>query len=194
MPRRKRTQLEHDMLYGRWSMFGEWITLQRLIVGLTQQQAADAVGISRQRWIRYELGAKVPLKRMKAMAKILHVTEERMWDRAGYRVSYNKFAPKDRLERILDLLTAGRLDMAVIQLLKLNDRITGTNAYGPRFGGLVATDYANAVKLLDRLPGPWVASLQTVMQERINDKDDKIEFLVKGKRLIRRKRIELTLG
>lgn len=193
MARRKRTELQHDMLYGRWTMFGEWVTLQRLIVGLTQQQAAEAIGISRQRWIRYELGSKVPLKRMKAMAKILHVTEERMWDRAGYRLSYKKLAPKDRLERILDLLTAGRLEMAIIQLLKLNDRITGTKAYGPRFGGLVATDYANAVKLLDRLPGPWVKSLQTVMRERINDKDDRIEFLVKGTKLIRRKRIELLL-
>jgi transcriptional regulator with XRE-family HTH domain len=194
MPRREKTELHDNLLYGRWNMYGEWITLQRLIVGLTQQQAADAVGVSRQQWIRYELGAKVPLKRMKAMAKILHVTEERMWDRAGYRVSYNKLAPKDRLERILDLLTAGKLELAIIQLLELNDRITGTSGYGPRFGGTVATDYANAVKLLARLPGPWVESLQTVMQERINDKDDKIEFLVKGKRLIRRKRIELTLG
>jgi transcriptional regulator with XRE-family HTH domain len=195
MPRRKRNETNHDLFYGRWQMFGEWMTQQRMIVGLTQQQAADAVKRSRRQWIRYELGrAKVPTKLMKGMSKVLHVTEEKMWDRAGYRVSHNHLAPKDRLEKLQDLLSAGRLEMAIIQLLELNDRITGTSAYGPRFGGLVATDYANAVKLLDRLPGPWVESLQEVMKERIHDKDDEIEFLVRGGKLLRRKRIELTLG
>jgi transcriptional regulator with XRE-family HTH domain len=95
MSRRKRTELQEEFIYGRWQIFGEWVTQQRLIVGLTQQKAADAVGVSRRQWIRFELGtAKVPVKRMKAMSKILHVTEERMWDRAGYKISYKRLAPK----------------------------------------------------------------------------------------------------
>jgi len=65
-----------DLMYGRWQIFGEWITQQRMIVSLTQQQAATAVKVSRRQWIRYELGAKVPLKRMRATSKLLHVTEE----------------------------------------------------------------------------------------------------------------------
>jgi hypothetical protein len=41
MPRRKRTQLDHDFIYGRWKVFGEWLTLQRNNRGLTQYEAAD---------------------------------------------------------------------------------------------------------------------------------------------------------
>jgi len=195
MPRRKKNETNHDLLYGRWRMFGEWLTQRRMIVGLTQRQAAALVKISRRQWIRYELGAKVPAKRMRVMAKVLHTTEEKMWDRAGYRVSYNKNAPRDRLECIMDMLTSGNLAFAIVLLLRLNDQITGTQAtYGPRFGGPIATDYANAVMLLNRLPSSWVVSLQKTMRERIMDKEDRLEFFVKGARLIRRKRIELQIA
>src|SRR4051794_31773990 len=112
MPRRKKNDTNHNLFYGRWQIFGEWLTQQRMIVGLTQQQAADLVKVSRRQWIRYELGAKVPIKRMAVMSKVLHTTEEKMWDRAGYRVSHNRHASKDRLERILDMLTSANLDFA----------------------------------------------------------------------------------
>lgn len=195
MPRRKKNETNHDLLYGQWQIFGEWMTQQRMIVRLTQQQAADAVRVSRRQWIRYELGAKVPVRRMKAIAKLFHVSEENVLDRAGYRVSYKRNLSNERLERVLDMLNAGNLDFAIIRLLRLNDQITGTTAsYGPRFGGLVATDYANAVMLLNRLPSSWVKSLQTIMRERIHDKEDRIEFLVRGSKLIRRKRIELQIA
>ncbi|MGH9929906.1 MAG: helix-turn-helix domain-containing protein [Pyrinomonadaceae bacterium] len=107
MPRRKRTELDHDFLYDRWKIFGEWLTLQRYHRGFTQNQAAKALGISRQQWIRYELGAKVLRKRMPAMAKTLNVSLEKMLDRADYKASPKRNAAKDRLGRIYDLLCAG---------------------------------------------------------------------------------------
>lgn len=189
MPRRERTELDHDLLYGRWHIFGAWITHQRLIVGLTQKQAAQAVGLSRRQWIRYELGAKVPLKHMKAMSKILHVTEDKMWDRAQYKISYKHLASKDRLERILDMLSAGKLAMAELQLLRLNDRIRGIEAArGPRAAGLTGSDYANVMVALNDMPRPWVENLLKVMQARIEDKEDQTEVYLKGQRLIRKKR------
>ena len=189
MARRERTKVQHDLLYERWTIFGEWITHQRLIVGFTQQQAATAVGVSRRQWIRYELGAKVPVKRMKAMAPVLHVTEERMLDRAGYKVSYKRHAAREHVGRILDSVCAGKLDIAIRQLSLLNDRIRGIKAArGPRAGGLTATDYCNALVVLNDLPQPWVENLQQVMQERIKDKTNQHEFYLHGQRLIRKKR------
>src|SRR5687768_17632681 len=107
MPRRKRTQLNHDFIYGRWKVFGEWLTMQRNNRGLTQSEAARAVKISRQQWMRYESGSKVLKKRMPAMAAALGVPLEKMLDRAGYRASPKRNAAKDRLGRIYDLLCAG---------------------------------------------------------------------------------------
>ncbi len=189
MARREQTNLKHEFMYGRWSIFGEWITHQRLLVGFTQEQAATAVGVSRRQWIRYELGAKVPVKRMERMSLVLHINPDKMLDRAGYRTSFKRNASREQLGRILDLMCADRLEFAMLQLLKLNDRIKGIKAAtGPRSGGLVATDYSNAVVLLNRLPLSWVESLQTLMQERVKDKvDEREESYLKGSNLIRKK-------
>src|SRR5215213_2912415 len=125
MPRRKRTQLNHDFIYGRWKVFGEWLTMQRNNRGLTQYEAARAVKISRQQWMRYESGSKVLKKRMPAMAAALGVPLEKMLDRAGYRASPKRNAAKDRLGRIYNLLCAGCVDLAILELLRLNDRLKG---------------------------------------------------------------------
>jgi len=188
MARREQTNLKHEFLYGRWEIFGEWITHQRLLVGFTQEQAAKAVGISRRQWIRYELGAKVPMKRMALMSRVLHIHPDKMLDRAGLKTSFKRNAAREQLGRIHDLLCADRLEFAMLQLLKLHDRIKGIKAaVGPRSGGLVATDYSNAVVLLNRLPLSWVESLQRLMQERVKDKADERESHLKGRNLIRKK-------
>jgi len=167
MPRRKRTQLDHDFIYGRWKVFGEWLTMQRNNRGLTQYEAARAVKISRQQWMRYESGSKVLKKRMPAMAAALGVPLEKMLDRAGYRASPKRNAAKDRLGRIYDLLCAGNVDLAILELLRLNDRVRGSRtAVGPRFGGVTATNFARAIVLLDTLPDWLVDETLKVLQER----------------------------
>lgn len=191
MPRRKRTELDHDLLYGRWTIFGEWLTLQRLLRGLTQNQAAKAIGISRHQWLRYELGARVPKKRMEPMANVLNIDLEKMLDRAGLKVSSKRNAMKNRIGRIYDLLCAGRLEFAMLELLRLDDRVTGTkSAVGPRWGGLEATDFSNAVMVINRLPRWRLEIILKLLQERIKDKKDKYEYQVKPdrKNLIRKKR------
>src|SRR6266849_5998947 len=97
MPRRKRTQLDHDFIYDRWKVFGEWLTMHRNNRGSTQQEAAKAAKISRQQWMRYESGSKVLRKRMPTMAEALGVPLEKMLDRAGYRTSTKINAAKHRL-------------------------------------------------------------------------------------------------
>jgi transcriptional regulator with XRE-family HTH domain len=167
MPRRKRTQLDHNFIYGRWKVFGEWLTMQRNNSGLTQREAARAVKISRQQWMRYESGTKVLRKRMPAMAKVLGVPLEKMLDRAGYRASPKRNAAKDRLGRIYNLLCAGAVDLAILELLRLNDRLRGgRTAVGPRVGGVTATKFARAVVLLDELPDWLLDKTLKVLQER----------------------------
>lgn len=89
------------------------------------------------------------------MAKVLNVDLEKMLDRAGLKVSSKRNAMKNRIARIYDLLCAGRLEFAMLELLRLDDRVTGTtSAIGPRWGGLEATDFSNAVMVINRLPSP----------------------------------------
>jgi transcriptional regulator with XRE-family HTH domain len=168
MPRRKRTQLDDYFIHGRWKVFGEWLTMQRNNRGLTQYEAARAVKISRQQWMRYESGSKVLKKRMPAMAAALGVPLEKMLDRAGYRASPKRNAAKDRLGRIYNLLCAGCVDLAILELLRLNDRLRGgRTAAGPRVGGVTATNFARAVILLDGLPDWLLDTTLNVLQERI---------------------------
>lgn len=191
MPRRERTELDHDFVYGRWKIFGNWLTLQRHHRGFTQEQAAKAVGISTHQWLRYELGAKVLRKRMPAMATALNVSLEKMLDRAGYKTSPKRNAAKDRVGRIYDLLCAGKVDLAILELLRLNDRIAGSRtAVGPKGGGVAATNFARAVVLLDGLPSWLLEVTLRAMQERVNDNKDESETHPRVKNLIRTKCIE----
>jgi transcriptional regulator with XRE-family HTH domain len=197
MPRKKRTQLDHDFLYERWRIFGNWLTLQRLDRGLTQNEAAKAVKVSRQQWLRYESGAKVLRKRMPAMATALDVSLEKMLDRAGYKTSPKRNAAKDRLGGIHRLLCAGKIDLAILSLLRLNDRIEGNDSIeggrtgrGPKAGGVAATNFARAVALLDELPD-WLLELAlNAMKERSKDMDHETETHPRVKSLIRKKCIE----
>jgi transcriptional regulator with XRE-family HTH domain len=167
MPRRKRTQLDHHFIYGRWKVFGEWLTMQRNNRGLTQHEAAMAVKVSRQQWMRYESGSKVLKKRMPAMAAALSVPLERMLDRAGYQASPKRNAAKDRIARIYNLLSAGCVDLAILELLRLNDKLSGgRTAVGPRVGGVTATNFARAIVLLDTLPDWLLDETLKVLRER----------------------------
>lgn len=184
-------------MYGRWQIFGEWITHQRLLVGFTQKQAAEAVGVSRRQWIRYELGAKVPVKRMDLMSRVLNIRPDRMFDQAGYRTSFKRHAVKEQLGRISNLLSAGRLQMVMLALLQLNDRIMGIRAAaGPRLG-LDGTDYTHALVLLNRLPTLHVNSLQNLMQERTGDREkgdkETDEKYLKGKNRLRKKNEDVMI-
>lgn len=197
MPRREQTETKHDYMYGRWQIFGEWITHQRLLVGFTQKQAAEAVGVSRRQWIRYELGAKVPVKRMDLMSRVLNIHPDRMLDQAGYRTSFKRHAVKEQLGRISNLMSAGRLQLAMLGLLKLNDRIMGIKAAaGPRLG-LDGTDYTHALVLLNRLPTSHVNSLQNLMQERTGDREkgdkETDEKYLKGKNRLRKKNEDVMI-
>jgi len=191
MPRRKQTKLDDD---SNWAIFGEWLTQQRLYRRLTQDQAAKAIDVSRHQWMRYELGAKVLRKHMEAMAPVLNVTIEKMLDRAGLKASPKYNAVRSRLGRMYDHLGADRLDLAILELLRLYDKATGCKGgLGPRSGGLEATDFANAVVMINRLPADRVEELLDVMRERIKHKSVTTKVPLPGRNRIRKKRADKML-
>jgi transcriptional regulator with XRE-family HTH domain len=191
MARRQQTKLERDLLYDRWTVFGSWLKYQRLLRGLTQNRAAKAAGVSRRQWIRYELGAKVQGKRMERIAIVLHVPLDRLLERAGLKPSLKRNAAKAILGRIHDRLSEGKVELAILELLRLNDRIAGRkHAVGPIAGGVTATYFARAVDSLERLPAWLLEVILKIMQARLNGNQD--EFVVeKYQRMIRRQCIEV---
>ena len=105
------------------------------------------------------------------MAAAFGVPLEKMLDRAGYRASPKRNAAKDRLGRIYNLLCAGSVDLAILELLRLNDRLRGgRSAPGPRVGGVTATNFARAIVLLDTLPDWLLDETLNVLQERTKGK------------------------
>ena len=116
------------------------------------------------------------------MAAALGVPLEKMLDRAGYRASPKRNAAKDRLGRIYNLLCAGNVDLAILELLRLNDRLKGgRSTAGPRAGGVTATNFARAIVLLDTLPDWLLDETMNVLQERTKGKElDETQHRVKN--------------
>lgn len=128
---------------------------------------------------------------MPAVARTLNVPLETMLERAGYRTSPRRNDVKGRLARMAEILFVDRLDFAVLELLRLNERISGNRGgVAPRAGGLSATDFANAVMLLDRLPTNLFGIILHAMQERARDKPSEPKTLTSHNNLIRKKCIE----
>lgn len=195
MPRTKLTELEREFLYDRWKMFGSWLRTKRLMRGATQDEISKVVGVSRNQWIRYERGSKMFRKRMEVVARALNVPLETMLGRAGYKVSRRRNDVKGRLGKIGDMLFAGATDMAILELLRLNDKIAASrNGVMRRGGGLEATEFAEAVVLVNTLPAGLFELLLDAMQSRIKDKMNEPKMPPSDRNLIRKKCLEALQG
>lgn len=59
---------------------GSRIKARRIILGLTQEELAQTLGITRQAWGAWEAGTTVPsLRRLEAIAAALHQTVGRLF-------------------------------------------------------------------------------------------------------------------
>ena len=192
MPRRKRSNIEKILLTEGWKTFGLWLESQRLIKRLTQQQAAEAAGVSRRQWIRYEMGSRVQFKRLRPIAHALNVPQGRILYLAGYKTSPRRNDATHRLRRMHDMLLAGSLDTALEEVLFLYDRIRPSErGSSSNLDGLTAPNFARAVVLLDRLPSWLVDEILKAMQDRVVDKKkQEPEIHPRLKKLIRTKCID----
>jgi transcriptional regulator with XRE-family HTH domain len=191
MPRRKRTKIERLLLIEGWKSFGLWLESQRLAKRLTQQQAAEAVGVSKRQWIRYEMGSRVLLKRMRPIAYALSVPERRILYLAGYKISPRLNDASHQLRRMHDMLLAGSLDIALQEFLSLYERIRPTDRQSRSdFNGLTAPNFASAIIFLERLPNWLLAETIKAMQERTSGGEQNTDTHARSKNLIRKKCVE----
>jgi transcriptional regulator with XRE-family HTH domain len=191
MPRRKRPNIEKMVLLEGWRTFGFWLESERSKKRLTQQQAAKAVGVSKRQWIRYEMGSRVQLKRLRPIAEALNISYRRVLYLAGYKTSPKLNDTSCRLRRIHDMLVVGSLDIALAEFLWLYDQIRPTDR-GPRsdFNGVTAPNFANAIIFLDRLPNWLLDDILKATQERTSRSREKSEIHPRVMNSIRKECIE----
>jgi len=171
MPRRIRTQFERALGREGAKAFGQWLALKRELARLSQEKAAQAVGVSRRQWIRYEQGAVVPEKRMKVIAKVVRVPLGKLLQRAGYRTSPKRNDVRARLQSIHDMLIAGSMEGALNELLLLHRWIElDKRKVPPETDGTTAANFAMAVILLDKLPEWLFTVIAGGMQNKIGAK------------------------
>lgn len=64
---------------------GRYLQLLRKMIGLTQKQTAEKLGIARESWNRIESGKCLPTKRrIKDIASVLRASEEKLLELCGY--------------------------------------------------------------------------------------------------------------
>ncbi len=171
MPRFELTDLDRSFKDDRWTYFGPWLRSRRLIAGLTQDEAAQAAGLSRRQWIRYEQGSKMLRKRIKRVAAAINVPEQTMLIRADYKVSRRRNDVNGHLGKIKDHLYAGKDDVAIVDLIKLRDRMLGhRKGYRPLGVGTQGVEFAKLVVSIDQLSAEFFNLLLSVMQESQEEK------------------------
>jgi transcriptional regulator with XRE-family HTH domain len=67
-----------------WKSFGKELERWRGNTSFTQEQAGEAIGVSRRQWIRYTKGAPVPFDRLTKISKAFGVRLSRVLLHAGY--------------------------------------------------------------------------------------------------------------
>src|SRR5437879_1484350 len=153
MPRSSLSTDEKACWLDGWKPFGRWLRTRRIAKRFTLQQAADAVGVSRRQWIRYEQGARVLYKNLDSIADALDISIGRVRYLAGYKAEPKRNDPMKRLRRIHDMLVAGEFDYALEQFLLVYQSIKPTDVEATLYiDGLTPPNFAQAVIFLDALP------------------------------------------
>jgi transcriptional regulator with XRE-family HTH domain len=162
MPRRRLEPSYDKWLTEGWVTFGKWLRERRIGRRFSLQQAADAVGVTRRQWIRYEKGAKVPDKRLDRIALKLHIERRRIYYMAGFQVPKKNNDVPALLRRMHVMMQTGDLYSALQLFLKiylgmrikLHDDELEMDATTPAC-------FAGAIISLEALP-QWL--FQTVLQ------------------------------
>lgn len=141
----------------RWVEFGKWLEQQRGETRLTQEQAADALGISRRQWIRYTQGAPVPRKRIEKMIKVLGLPPKKAFLRAGYEMPPDLAVWGDSyLLRIRDAVFDGEMAVALMFLYDFYyESMQEKKKYKPVQLSVTCQDFVTAAVAIDRMPA-WL--------------------------------------
>jgi transcriptional regulator with XRE-family HTH domain len=184
MPRRERSKLEREVLKDKWRPIGMWLAQRREQAGLTQDKAARLAGISRRQWIRYEQGAVISEKRMKALVKVVRARSDSALQRAGYKTSPKRNGYRERVENVYDMLRAGGLEGGLDALFSLYLWMEMDKGEAPpETDGTTAANFARAINLLITLPEWLLAIAIKCMQNhlQIEKQGSKLPLMVRLK-------------
>jgi transcriptional regulator with XRE-family HTH domain len=191
MPRRKTTKAEKMALSDRWKTFGLWLRERRMARHFTQRQAAEAVGISKLQWLRYEHGDRVPREKFGKIAKALDIELRRIFYLAGYKTPPTRNDANVLLRQMHNKMLAGDLVGALEQFLLVYARIRADQAESySNVDGVTPTNFANAVISLDALPLWLFERILGWMQSRVEEEREKPEVKVRFRNLVLKECIE----
>ena len=166
MPRVKLRPVVKESQFLARQYFGLWLRDRRTFHQFSLRQAAAAVKVHKQTWIRWEKGqSKVPYGTLQPIAEALHISPRRIFYLAGYDVPRKHNDSKYVLNHIHDLLLMGDLQLALEELLGLYWRMRPTQ--DPYLDGLVPPNFASAIVSLDAIPVWLFEVVLECMQHRL---------------------------
>lgn len=194
MPRKKTTKIEKMELLEGWKTFGLWLRSHRIARHFTQGRAAQAVGVSRQQWIRYEYGDKVPYKRLHVIADALNIRPSRIYYLAGYRTPRRINDAQVLLRRMHETMREGDIVSALEQFFLIYEDLGPTRDGSCYIDGLTPPNFANAVIYLDALPFWLFERILTWGQNRVQRERKHSGVKVRFRNLILKECIEELHG
>jgi transcriptional regulator with XRE-family HTH domain len=140
----------------RWNSFGKELERWRGDTSLTQEQAGEAIGVSRRQWIRYTKGAPVPFDRLSKISKAFGVRLSRVLLHAGYEPKDPDVETEASLRHIRDAVFEGNLVDAFISLyIFYLDTHEEVMRYRPQPDVVMIKNFILAVEGINELPG-WL--------------------------------------
>jgi transcriptional regulator with XRE-family HTH domain len=165
---RKRLDPSYDKwLTEGWKTFGKWLKERRIGRRFTLQQAADAVGVSKRQWIRYEQGAKVPDKRLDRIALKLDIERRRIYSMAGFQVPRKKNDAPALLRRMHVMMTTGDLYSALQLFFVIYQKMKTRTPDDLEMDATTAVCFAEAIVCLESLPNWLFQIILKCMEQRV---------------------------
>ena len=168
MSRKRLDPAYHQWLLEGWKTFGKWLKERRIGRRLTLQQAADAVGVSKRQWIRYEGGAKVPDKRLDRIALKLDIERRRIYYLAGFQVPKKRNDTPALLRRMHVMMQTGDLYSALQTFFVVYETMERTTPDEDlEMDATTPACFAQAIVSLESIPQWLFQIILKCMKERL---------------------------
>lgn len=148
---------------GRWRAFGKRLEQYRVKAGLTQEQAAEAVGVTVRQWRRYASGVtRVSPEMIRKIAKALEgpegpvVTAGKLLLLAGHESDDPGVDVEAHLRLIRDYVLEGVMSAALFNFYEFYyDVNSGEKKFMPMDAPLLANNFTAAAVAIDNMPN-WL--------------------------------------
>lgn len=142
---------------GRWRAFGKRLEQYRVKAGLTQEQAAEAVGVTVRQWRRYASGVtRVSPKMIPKMAKAVKGSKRNLLLLAGQEPKRPGVDIERHLRLIRDYVLEGEMSAALFNFYEFYyDVNREEKKFRPMDAPLLANDFTAAAVAIDGMPN-WL--------------------------------------